>query len=71
MYVFPQIFSKKILEIIYCVEPSGSEAAKFRLWVKSKGLQLAPSSGQVDDKQDFWARSATCTDYLISPFVRF
>ena len=24
-------------------EPAGSEAAKFRLWVKSKGLQLAPT----------------------------
>ena len=27
-------------------EPAGSEAAKFRLWVKSKGLQLAPTQGQ-------------------------
>ena len=26
-------------------EPAGSEAAKFRLWVKSKGLQLGPPQG--------------------------
>ena len=29
-----------------CCEPAGSEAAKFRLWVKSKGLSLTrPGAG--------------------------
>ncbi len=28
-------------------EPSGSEAAKFRLWVKSKGFHLGPPAGHV------------------------
>ena len=29
-------------------EPSGSEAAKFRLWVKSKGFHLGPPAGHPD-----------------------
>jgi len=33
-------------------EPAGSEAAKFRLWVKSKGLQLAQPSKELGDKKD-------------------
>ena len=35
-------------------EPAGSEAAKFRLWVKSKGLSLTrPDNGHGDnDCQD-------------------
>ena len=33
-------------------EPAGSEGAKFRLWVKSKGLQLAPPEElDVDSKE--------------------
>ena len=35
-------------------EPAGSEAAKFRLWVKSKGLQLAmPSKEVVGEEKEF------------------
>ena len=30
-------------------EPSGSEAAKFRLWVKSKGFHLGPPAGHSLD----------------------
>ena len=28
-------------------EPAGSEGAKFRLWVKSKGLTLSPGPGET------------------------
>jgi hypothetical protein len=34
-------------------EPAGSEAAKFRLWVKSKGLQLAQPSKEVGEEKEF------------------
>ena len=34
-----------------CCEPAGSEAAKFRLWVKSKGLSLRPGPGEASSHQ--------------------
>ena len=33
-------------------EPAGSEAAKFRLWVKSKGLQLAQPEKEVGEEKE-------------------
>ena len=33
-------------------EPAGSEGAKFRLWVKSKGLSLRPGPGEASSHQD-------------------
>ena len=35
-------------EPISVSEPAGSEAAKFRLWVKSKGLALTRPGDQMD-----------------------
>ena len=32
-------------------EPAGSEGAKFRLWVKSKGLSLRPGPGEASSHQ--------------------
>ena len=32
-------------------EPAGSEGAKFRLWVKSKGLSLRPGPGEASSQQ--------------------
>ena len=43
-------------------EPAGSEGAKFRLWVKSKGLQLAPP-----DSQDVAGKDAERVGKIIEP----
>ena len=35
-----------------CCEPAGSEAAKFRLWVKSKGLSLTRPGAGAEEGQE-------------------